>query len=60
MSVDFGHLVEYTNQSDSDDVLIATDDLDRLSITLYNDRRGVLDLPRNAVVSIVLRVKSLY
>lgn len=60
MAVDFGHLVEYTNQSDGDDVLIATDDLDRLNVTLYNDRRNILDLPRNAVVSIVLRVKSLY
>lgn len=60
MAVDFGHLVEYVNQSDGDDVLIATDDLDRLNVTLYNDRRTVLDLPRNAVVSIVLRVKALF
>jgi hypothetical protein len=60
IAVGFGNLVEFTNFSDNDDVLIATDDLDRLRITLYNDRRQVYDLPLNAVVSIVLKVKSIF
>jgi hypothetical protein len=60
VSVGFGSLVEFTNFSDSDETTIATDDLDELNVVMYNDRRQVFDLPRNAVVSIVLKVKSIF
>lgn len=60
VSVGFGSLVEFTNSSDSDESIIATDDLDEFNIVMYNDKRQVFDLPRNAVVSIVLKVKSIF
>jgi hypothetical protein len=60
VAVGFGNLVEFTNSSDSDETIIATDDLDEFNIILYNDKRRVLDLPRNSIVSIVLKVKSIF
>lgn len=60
LNVGFGSLISYVNYSDKDDVTISSDELDELRIQLFDDQNKLLVLPNNCVVSIVLKVASIF
>jgi len=55
----YGSLITWVNASDTDNITLSGDQLDELYIDLFDDKGNPFDLPKNATVSITLRVQTM-